>query len=132
MSEQRARDADETLPQTHPHGPAGDRQTDDHDPWVNQPRHEPTPASHQADQGQAAPAASEQHAAARPRGDAGPVVHGDAVRDMMGGPPPQGDVPDAPGTQIAAADPSQTGTPRVRHVANAVPGKPDGEVDTRS
>jgi hypothetical protein len=122
MSERRGRDADEDLPQTQPHGPAGDRTTDDHDAWVNQPRHEPTPASHQA----------EQHAAAGPPGEAGPVVHGDAVRDMMGGPPPQGDVPDAPGTQIATADPSETGTPRVRYVANAVPGKPDGEVDTRS
>src|ERR1700748_1909851 len=29
---------------------------------------------------------------------------GAAVREMMGGPPPQGDVPDAPGTQIAAAE----------------------------
>jgi hypothetical protein len=54
------------------------------------------------------------------------------VRDMMGGPPPQGDVPDAPATQIAAADNHQGQGPRVRHVANAVPGKPDGEVDTRS
>jgi hypothetical protein len=51
---------------------------------------------------------------------------------MMGGPPPQGDVPDAPGTQIAAADNEEGQDPRVRHVANAVPGKPDGEVDTRS
>ena len=108
-----------------------------HEASVNQQRHEPTPASHQADQGQQAPAVSERHSAARP----GPVVHGDAVRDMMGGPPPQGDVPDAPGTQIAAADPADpdqdrgTGPgrgQRVRHVANAVPGKPDGEVDTRS
>jgi hypothetical protein len=69
---------------------------------------------------------------ARSRGEPGPVVPGDAVRDMMGGPPPQGDVPDAPGTQIAAAEPAEDGTPRARHVANAVPGKPDGEVDTRS
>jgi hypothetical protein len=119
--------------QSQSHGPAGDNQTtDDHDASVNQRRHEPMPASHRAGKDQQAPAASEQHAAARPRGDAGPEVHGDAVRDMMGGPPPQGDVPDAPGTQIAAADPAEDGTPRVRHVANAVPGKPDGEVDTRS
>ena len=104
----------------------------DHEAWVNQHRNEPTPASHHADQGQQAPASSERHAAARPRGAPGPVVHGDAVRDMMGGPPPQGDVPDAPGTQIAAADPADDGAPQVRHVANAVPGKPDGEVDTRS
>ncbi|HEY3955222.1 MAG TPA: hypothetical protein VGM53_17780 [Streptosporangiaceae bacterium] len=106
--------------------------TGSHQASVNQKRHEPTPASHQAGQGQQAPATSEQHAAARPRGDARPAGDGDAVRDMMGGPPPQGDVPDAPGTQIAAADPAEDGTPRVRHVANAVPGKPDGEVDTRS
>lgn len=132
MSEQHGRDADQSLPQTQPHGPAGDNKTDDHDAWVNQPRHEPTPASHQADKDQEAPATRERRPAARPGEAAGPVVHGDAVRDMMGGPPPQGDVPDAPGTQIAAADDPESGTPRVRHVANAVPGKPDGEVDTRS
>ena len=111
-----------------------------HEASVNQQRHEPTPASHHADQDQQAPATSEQHsAAARGTQAPGPVVHGDAVRDMMGGPPPQGDVPDAPGTQIAATDspdpaatdPANAGQ-RVRHVANAVPGKPDGEVDTRS
>ena len=133
MSEQRGRDDGRNLPRSQPRGPAGDNQTgDDHDAWVNQQRHEPTPASHQAGKDQQAPATSEQHAAARPRGDAGPGGHGDAVRDMMGGPPPQGNVPDAPGTQIAAADPAEDDTPRVRHVANAVPGKPDGEVDTRS
>jgi hypothetical protein len=51
---------------------------------------------------------------------------------MMGGPPPQGDVPDAPATQVAAADNEEGQVTRVRRVANAVPGKPDGEVDTRS
>lgn len=55
---------------------------------------------------------------------------GKAVRDMMGGPPPQGDVPDAPAAQIAATDEEREGT-SVAFVANAVPGKPDGEVDTR-
>ncbi len=101
----------------------------DHDASVNQRRHEPTPASHDADADQHTPARNEERSADRP-GE--PVVHGDAVRDMMGGPPPQGDVPDAPGTQIAAADDDAEGEPRVRYVANAVPGKPDGEVDTRS
>jgi hypothetical protein len=59
---------------------------------------------------------------------------GKAVRDMMGGPAPQGDVPDAPATQIAATDKDneEGQRPRVRYVANAVPGQPDGEVDTRS
>jgi|HubBroStandDraft_4_1064222.scaffolds.fasta_scaffold321440_2 hypothetical protein len=38
---------------------------------------------------------------------------------------------EAPGTQIAAADQDEQGH-KARHVANAVPGKPDGEVDTRS
>jgi hypothetical protein len=88
-------------------------------------------------------------------GDTGP---GKAVRDMMpGGPDPQGDVPDAPAVQVATVegvhggyvttegavaesqtdedardeenDASPTGP--VRLVSNAVPGKPDGEVDTR-
>lgn len=133
MSDQSERDTGQDLPQAQPRGPAGGNQPGDgHEARVNQQRHEPTPASHHADQDQQAPATSEQHAAAR---TPGPVVHGDAVRDMMGGPPPQGDVPDAPGTQIAAANPADAGPDRgrrVRHVANAVPGKPDGEVDTRS
>jgi hypothetical protein len=51
---------------------------------------------------------------------------------MMGGPPPQGDVPDAPAIQVAAADDKEGQVTRVTRVANAVPGKPDGEVDTRS
>src|ERR1700750_575656 len=44
-----------------------------------------------------------------------------------GWPPPQGDVPDAPGTQIAAAENEEGQVTRVTRVANAVPGKPDGE-----
>ena len=51
---------------------------------------------------------------------------------MMAGPPPQGDVPDAPATQIAGVDSENGQVTRVTRVANAVPGKPDGEVDTRS
>jgi hypothetical protein len=100
----------------------------EHEASVNQHKHEPMPASHHADRHQAEPATSEEHQEARPQE---PEVHGDAVRDMMGGPPPQGDVPDAPGTQIAAADEGERGR-KARYVANAVPGKPDGEVDTRS
>jgi hypothetical protein len=103
-------------------------QDPEHEASVNQHKHEPTPASHEAHRHQAAPARNQEHAAARPTG---PVVHGDAVRDMMGGPPPQGDVPDAPGIQIATTEEGEQG-PKARHVANAVPGKPDGEVDTRS
>ena len=63
---------------------------------------------------------------------------GRAVKDMLpSGPTPQGDVPDAPGVQVAATDApgddDQDGRPgSVRNVSNAVPGKPDGEVDTRS
>ena len=88
-------------------------------------------------------------------GDTGP---GKAVRDMMpSGPAPQGDVPDAPAVQVAtvegvhggyvttegavgesqtdkdARDEENDASPPgpVRLVSNAVPGKPDGEVDTR-
>jgi hypothetical protein len=95
---------------------------------INQQKDEPLPASSHADNDQAAVSGSEEHSAARPQR---PAAHGDAVRDMMGGPPPQGDVPDAPATQIAAAQ-TDDEEPKVKHVANAVPGKPDGEVDTRS
>jgi len=83
---------------------------------------------------------------------------GKAVRDMMpSGPDPQGDVPDAPAVQVAsvegvhggyvttegavgesqtdkdARDEENDASPPgpVRLVSNAVPGKPDGEVDTR-
>lgn len=87
--------------------------------------------------------------------DTGP---GKAVRDMMpSGPDPQGEVPDAPAVQVAtvegvhggyvttegvvgesqtdrdARDEENDASPPgpVRLVSNAVPGKPDGEVDTR-
>jgi hypothetical protein len=101
-----------------------------HEARVNQHQHEPTPASHDAGPGQTA---ADPHAPRGPR----PAAQGDAVRDMMGGPPPQGDVPDAPATQIAATNEDNGSEDngqgvRVRHVANAVPGQPDGEVDTRS
>lgn len=108
-----------------------DNQETGHEASVNQHKHEPTPASHDAAGGQLATAAgrgSQEHPATGP---GGPAVPGDAVRDMMGGPPPQGDVPDAPGTQVASAEQDEHG-PKARYVANAVPGKPDGEVDTRS
>jgi hypothetical protein len=67
-----------------------ERAAADHEPWVNQHRDEPLPASHRADS----------------------------------------DQPDAPATQIAAAENEDQGG-RIGYVANAVPGKPDGEVDTR-
>lgn len=58
----------------------------------------------------------------------------------VAGTAPQGDVPDAPAVQFAATgNPGESagtddgeGKPGpVRLVSNAVPGKPDGEVDTR-
>jgi hypothetical protein len=116
-------------------GPHGE----EHEPWVNQRRHEPLPASHDDENDQRAVTRNEQHAAARseepgqrPCSAAGDRA-GKAVRDMMPGPVPQGDVPDAPATQVATAeDPADGERPGpVRQVSNAVPGKPDGEVDTR-
>ncbi|HEY4461431.1 MAG TPA: hypothetical protein VGN41_02105 [Streptosporangiaceae bacterium] len=116
-------------------GPHGDET----ESWVNQRRDEPLPTSHHDDPDQEAVARNEEHAGARPeaarpeaaRPDDGP---GKAVRDMMPGPAPQGDVPDAPGVQVAAAEDPGRDDDRpgpVRRVANAVPGRPDGEVDTR-
>jgi hypothetical protein len=121
-------------------GPHGDET----ESWVNQRRDEPLPTSHHDDPDQEAVARNEEHAGARPttgraeaappeaaRPDDGP---GKAVRDMMPGPAPQGDVPDAPGVQVAAAEDPGRDDDRpgpVRSVANAVPGRPDGEVDTR-
>ena len=127
--------------------------------WVNQRRHEPLPASHHDEPGQAAVTRNEEHkethAAGRPGQQSSPGVQptqpsshepeqtgpGKAVRDMMpGGPTPQGDVPDAPAVQVAAAEaPAENSAEEngerqpgpVRLVSNAVPGKPDGEVDTR-
>ena len=111
---------------------------------TNQRRDEPIPASHDDDRGGGnEPLQRVQEAQpmnAEPE-DTGP---GKAVQDMMpSGPGPQGDVPDAPGVQVTGAEaPGDTGQPGdddqegrpgpVRMVSNAVPGKPDGEVDTRS
>jgi hypothetical protein len=128
--------------------------------WVNQTRDEPLPASHHDEHGQSAVIRNEEHAethAAHQPGEpdqsapavqpAQPADHepdeagpGKAVRDMMPGPAPQGDVPDAPAVQVATTentgeaggDDDAEGNPGpVRLVSNAVPGKPDGEVDTR-
>jgi hypothetical protein len=107
--------------------------------WVNQRRDEPLPTSHDDEHDQPAVTRNEQHAAARSEESGqhpAPVADdrvGKAVRDMMPGPGPQGDVPDAPATQVATAeDPADGERPGpVRQVSNAVPGKPDGEVDTR-
>jgi hypothetical protein len=104
---------------------------------TNQARDEPIPASHDDDRGGGnAPLQRVQDAQAMDEApdETGP---GQAVLDMMpSGPVPQGDVPDAPGVQVAATenpgDDDQDGRPgAVRTVSNAVPGKPDGEVDTR-
>jgi hypothetical protein len=104
---------------------------------TNQRRDEPIPASHHDDRGGGNEPLQRlqdaQPAEAEPAGT-GP---GKAVQDMMpSGPTPQGDVPDAPGVQVTATeqpgDDDQDGQPgQVRIVSNAVPGKPDGEVDTR-
>jgi hypothetical protein len=130
--------------------------------WANQRRDEPMPASHDDEHGQPAVLRNEEHAeahAAHRPGEPGgteqsapavqpaqPAEHepdaagpGQAVRDMMPGPGPQGDVPDAPAVQVATTEHpgpaegtgDEDGPGPVRMVSNAVPGKPDGEVDTR-
>jgi hypothetical protein len=131
--------------------------------WANQRRDEPIPASHDDDSGQSAVIRNEEHAEAHAAGRPGepgateqsaPAVQpaqpaerepdeagpGKAVRDMMPGPAPQGDVPDAPAVQVATTEgpgraegtgDEEDGPGPVRLVSNAVPGKPDGEVDTR-
>ena len=126
------------------------------EPQANQRRDEPLPASRHDDRDRLAVLRNQQQQpgadAARPQGapsGAGDAAApdkppepdnpaepddpaGKAIRDMMPGPRPQGDVPDAPAVQVAAAE-TENGRPaRVRSVGNAVPGKPDGEVDTRS
>jgi hypothetical protein len=109
-----------------------------HRPAVNQRQHEPVPASSHAgkDQPSKDQPTKDEHSKdpATPARRRPHAVPGDAVRDMMGGPSPQGDVPDAPAVQVATSDQEEDedGKPtRARYVANAVPGKPDGEVDTR-
>jgi hypothetical protein len=115
------------MPERSEHNEDQERAAERDDSWVNQHRKEPVPASHHARGAQPAAGSSGGHTAAAEQ-------EGKAVRDMMGGPAPQGDVPDAPATQIAATDKDneEGQRPRVRYVANAVPGQPDGEVDTRS
>ena len=127
-----------------------------HEANRNQAQHEPMPASPQDERPQAAPQRSEdlqRHveqrrdgaapdedrtpaldrlAAAEPPGQPAPSVPGTAAEELMGGPAPQGPVADAPGVQVAGADNADGRVTRARRVANAVPGKPDGEVDTRS
>ncbi|HEY1918773.1 MAG TPA: hypothetical protein VGH27_24640 [Streptosporangiaceae bacterium] len=104
----------------------------DHESWVNQHKHEPMPASRHADQGQGQGQGQGQSGQPEDGDDQSEPAEGKAVRDMMGGAVPQGDVPDAPATQVAATFDDPDKEPRARYVANAVPGKPDGEVDTRS
>jgi hypothetical protein len=126
-----------------------------HQANLNQARHEPVPASRQDERPQAAAERSEdvqRHAGQSRRratpddrapalgslaaGESpdqpAPVAQGAAAEELMGGPAPQGPVPDAPGVQVAAADSTDGRVTRIRAVGNAVPGKPDGEVDTRS
>jgi hypothetical protein len=110
-------------------GPHGDET----ESWVNQRRDEPLPTSHHDDPDQEAVVRNEEPLPAEEPDDPDDSP-GKAVRDMMPGPAPQGDVPDAPGVQVAAAEDPGRDDDRpgpVRHVGNAVPGKPDGEVDTR-
>jgi len=121
---------------------------------LNQARHEPVPASRQDERPQAAAQRSEdvqRHVAQRrepgpddrapaldklsaavPPSRPAPTPAGAAAQELMGGPGPQGPVPDTPGVQAAAADSTDGRVTRIRAVSNAAPGKPDGEVDTRS
>jgi hypothetical protein len=127
----------------------------DHQANMNQARHEPVPASREDDRPQAAAQRSEDIqrdvelgrrrpvrddrrpalsalAEEEPSRTPAPARPGAAAEDLMGGPAPQGPVPDAPGVQVAAVDSADGRASRIRSVSNAVPGKPDGEVDTRS
>ncbi|MGP8000755.1 MAG: hypothetical protein ACLPKI_26055 [Streptosporangiaceae bacterium] len=123
--------------------------------FVNQNRHEPVPASRQDERPQAAVQRNEEMrhrteqqgggtapeedrrpaldrlADEDPAGRPSPAATGAAAQQLMGGPEPQGPVPDAPGVQVAAVRTSEGGADRIRYVSNAVPGQPDGEVDTR-
>lgn len=127
----------------------------EHQANQNQARHEPVPASRQDDRPQTAAQRSEdvqRHvvqqrdepelddrapaldklSAAGPPSQPPPAPSGAAAQELMGGPGPQGPVPDTPGVQVAAADTTEGRITRIRAVSNAAPGKPDGEVDTRS
>jgi hypothetical protein len=127
-----------------------------HEANRNQARHEPVPASPQDERPQAAAQRSEdmqRHveqrrrgsapeedrtpaldrlAEAEPPGQPAPSAPGTAAEELMRGPAPQGPVPNTPGVQVTSADSAHGRVTRVRRVSNAVPGKPDGEVDTRS
>lgn len=125
-----------------------------HQANLNQARHEPVPASPQDERPQAAAQRSEdvqRHvvqrrepvpedrtpaldrlSAAVPSSQPAPTPSGAAAQELTGGPGPQGPVPDTPGVQVAAADSTDGRVTRIRAVSNAAPGKPDGEVDTRS
>jgi hypothetical protein len=125
-----------------------------HQANLNQARHEPVPASPQDERPQAAAQRSEdvqRHvvqrrepapedrtpaldrlSAAVPPSQPAPTPSGAAAQELTGGPGPQGPVPDTPGVQVAAADSTDGRVTRIRAVSNAAPGKPDGEVDTRS
>ena len=74
------------------HGSDEEPQQVQHEARVNQRRHEPVPASHQADGDEPAPTRGEPRAAhdERPaaRSDE-PPQRDKAIRDMMGGPAPQ-------------------------------------------
>jgi hypothetical protein len=125
----------------------------EHEANRNQARHEPVPASPQDERPQEAAQRSEdlqRHVEqgrresaeedrtpaldrlAEPPGQPAPSAPAAAAEELMGGPAPQGPVPDAPGVQAAMADSADGRVTRVSRVSNAVPGKPDGEVDTRS
>ena len=127
----------------------------EHQANQNQARHEPVPASRQDERPQTAAQRSEdvqrqvvqqrpdpelddrtpaldKLAAAEPPSRPAPAPTGMAAQELMGGPGPQGPVPDTPGVQVAAADITEGRATRIRAVSNAAPGKPDGEVDTRS
>ena len=127
----------------------------EHQANQNQARHEPVPASRQDDRPQAATQRSEdvqRHVVQRrhepplddrrpaldklspaePPSQPSPAPSGGAAQELMGGPGPQGPVPATPGVQVAAADHTDGRVTRIRSVSNAPPGKPDGEVDTRS
>jgi hypothetical protein len=104
---------------------------------TNQARDEPIPASHDDNRGggnEPLQRVQEAQPMDREPDETGP---GKAVEDMMpSGPVPQGDVADAPAVQVTRTDfpgdDDQDGRPgTVRITSNAVPGKPDGETDTR-
>ena len=125
-----------------------------HQANLNQARHEPVPASPRDERPQAAAQRSEdvqRHVVQRrepvpedrtpaldrlsaevPPSRPAPTPSGTAAQELTGGPGPQGPVPNTPGVQVAAADSTDGQVTRVRAVSNAAPGKPDGEVDTRS